>query len=60
MLFSPYYFGEPLFYMDWKPILDKSETIYKAKYAIYASVDICSFSRKVIEDLINKGGNNPQ
>jgi membrane protein YdbS with pleckstrin-like domain len=28
MLFSPYYFGEPLFYMDWKPILDKSDNIY--------------------------------
>jgi hypothetical protein len=27
MLFSPYYFGEPLFYMDWKPILDKSDSI---------------------------------
>jgi putative endonuclease len=28
MLFSPYYFGEPLFYMDWKPILDKSDCVY--------------------------------
>jgi hypothetical protein len=28
MLFSPYYFGEPLFYMDWKPILDKSDNEY--------------------------------
>jgi hypothetical protein len=29
MLFSPYYFGEPLFYMDWKPILDKSDCAYE-------------------------------
>jgi hypothetical protein len=34
MLFSPYYFGEPLFYMDWKPILDKSEIVWELRFGL--------------------------